>query len=175
MKLRLILPFLLMIAAFTACNLDNTANTTPTVIIYSPRINGDSVVGMHFTDNTQSAVMVDSLHVGDTISMLVVGDARANNLTEFNVVASDTTAVKILIPDSIEYYVASGSIPAEGKFLMKPKTVIFYYPLTFIPRKPVDKMKFTFKVTSDAVSVPNESAFEFSFPIKPKRIKPTVQ
>ena len=173
MKLRLILPLLLMIAAFTACNLDNTANTTPTIAIYAPRI-GDSIVRMSYTDD-MSALKVDSLHVGDTVSMMVVGDARANNLTEFHVVPSDTTAVKILIPDSIEYYVASGSIPAEGNFLMKPKTVLFYYPLNFIPRKPVDKMKFTFKVTSDAVSVPNQSAFEFSFPIKPKRIKPTAQ
>ncbi len=175
MKFRFILPALLMIITFSACNLDNTSNTSPVLTLYSPRVNGDSIVKMYFTDETQSAVRVDSLHVADTISMLVVADAGANNLTEFDITTNDTSAVKIIIPDSIEEYIASGSIPKEGKYLMKPKTLIFYYPLTFIPQKPVEKLIIKFKVTNDAVSVPNTSAFEFSFPIKPKRTKPSAQ
>ena len=175
MKFRFILPALLMIITFSACNLDNTSNTSPVVTLYSPRVNGDSIVKMYFTDETQSAVRVDSLHVADTISMLVVADARANSLTEFDIVPSDTSAIKVIIPDSIEDYIASGSIPKEGKYLMKPKTMLFYYPLTFIPQKPVEKLTINFKVTNDAVSVPNTSAFEFSFPIKPKRTKPSAQ
>ncbi|MBP1637704.1 MAG: hypothetical protein H6Q18_493, partial [Bacteroidetes bacterium] len=168
MKLRFILPALLLLVSFTACKVDNASNSTPTLMLYSPKINGDSVIKMKYTDETLTMVKLDSLHVNDSVVMMIIADAHANNLTELTITPNDTSSVKIIIPDSINKYVSAGSDVKAGKFMFD-NTVSFYYPLTFIPKKPNETFKFSFSVKSDAKDVPNQSMFGITFPIKPMR------
>lgn len=170
MKTRFILPLLVLASFISSCNVDNESNYTPTIILGNPaKINGDSSIYMSYTDNTHDAVKFDSLHVSDTVVVQILANGISNNVKEFYVIPSDTTSVKVILPDSLNYYFTSQSDFKAGKFIIKSESTMLYFPLKFVPKQPKDQFKFDIKAVSDAVNVTNNVTIRLVFPIKQKR------
>ena len=170
MKTRFILPLLVLASLISSCNVENESNYTPTIILGNPaKINGDSSIYMSYTDNTHDAVKFDSLHVSDTVVVQVLVNGVSNNVTEFYVIPSDTTSVKVILPDSLNEYFTSQSDFKAGKFILKNESTMLYFPLKFVPKQPKDQFKFDIKAVSDAINITNSVSIQLVFPIKPKR------
>ncbi|MEA4850079.1 MAG: hypothetical protein VB126_01315, partial [Paludibacter sp.] len=96
MKTRIFLFFAIIIAVFSSCNLDGSSNYTPE-FYFSPLVNqhGDTLKA-YLTDD--GSYRLDTLQVGDTVSIFLVATGYENNLKSFYIKQSADSVSKIILP-----------------------------------------------------------------------------
>ena len=146
-----------------SCDLENNSQYSPQIALSLPvRSCGhaDTVVvkatlGYHY-DNDGKAVL-DTIHVGDTVRMVVAISAQGNVLTGFQT-TWDTAALQLefLAMDSIAFALdtAKSNIPA-GTLSFLPGYNMAVFPIRYIPRKSVTT-DLTLEVQSDSKYSPTK-------------------
>ncbi len=155
MKTRFFLIFLVPIITFISCNLDSS--NTPQIIINRPFNQiGDSL--KLFLTDTGGEIRLDTIQVGDTISISLILNAYSNNLTAFYLKQSSTTASEVILPDKEEMdsVFITNSDYNSGKFLMKGDSPILFFPFRYVAKQISNEAKISFTVVSDA-------KFDFGF------------
>ena len=146
-----------------SCDLENNSQYSPQIALSLPvRSCGhaDTVVvkdtlGYRY-DNDGKAVL-DTIHVGDTVRMVVAISAQGNVLTGFQT-TWDTAALQLefLAMDSIAFALdtAKSNIPA-GTLSFLPGYNMAVFPIRYIPRKNVTT-DITLEVQSDSKYSPTQ-------------------
>lgn len=157
----------IVLAGLSACNLSGDSNYTPRLMLYNPaEINTDSTLSMKYT--ADGNIKFDSLHVNDTVTILVIGEGFVNNLEQLTITSNEKTDIKMLAPhDTIARYFASESDFINGKILLGDGIVGMSYPFKFVAKKATEKTKLNFELTSDAQDISNKAVLAVEFPIKP--------
>ncbi len=173
MKTRIFLFFAIIIAVFSSCNLDGSSNYTPE-FYFSPLVNqhGDTLKA-YLTDD--GSYRLDTLQVGDTVSIFLVATGYENNLKSFYIKQSSDSVSKIILPPvtSMDSIFTPESNYKTGKFILEGKMPTLYFSLRYLAVKPSREAKLTFTIQSDAVFEnslgSNTSIISFKTPIVAKR------
>lgn len=156
-----------MTVSLVSCDLGSDANYQPTItFLKKVKLNSDSTLEMGVT--IDGYIKLDSLHVNDTVTILVIGNGYRNSLTNLNYTITDSTNIEVLIPDSIKNFFDESSDFISGKLVFNDQIGGIQLPFEFVAKKPAEKVKIHFQIWSDAVEVSNTSAIQLEFPIKPK-------
>ena len=179
MKIRVFLCFAFTLIILNSCNLDTASSYTPAVYVNSAyNQHGDSM-RFYLTD-TGGEIRMDSIFVGDTITIAVVLNAFGNNLTAFYISQSTTANATIVLPkkEELDSIFVAGSDYNAGKFIMKGNSPLLYFPLKYIAKSVSADTKITFKAVSDAKFDfgfgSNSDIFTLRTPIKPAKINPII-
>jgi hypothetical protein len=174
MKTRLIILFALITIAFSSCSLNGSSNYTPQILFVSnPFTNKSDTLSSYLTDD--GVYHMDTINVGDTVTFRILLYGFTNNLVSFNIVQSDTSSTKILLPpttslDSV--FLSTSSNYLIGSFKFKAKLTSLYMPIRYVAKKANNDAKLSFYLSSDANfnnsnSLGNNSvSFIFATPIK---------
>ncbi len=150
MKTRIFLIFAVIIAIFSSCNLNGDANYTPE-FYFSPLTNqhGDSLKA-YLTDD--GSYRLDTIEVGDTVSIYLAATGYANNLTAFYIKQSADSVSRVILPSvtSMDSVFTSASDYKAGKFILEGKMPTLYFSLKYLAIKPSKEAKLTFTIVSDA-------------------------
>jgi len=178
MKNRIYILLGIIAIAFCSCNISSTTNNTPEILfVTNPFINKTDTLSNYNTDES-GVYRMDTIQVGDTVTFRMLLYGYSNNLSVFNVIPSDTSATKIILPSSISLdsvFVSAGSDYSNGKFLFKSKISNLYFPFRYVAKKVTKDAKLTFYLSSDATfgsssSFGNNSAsFVLKTPVKIKK------
>ena len=178
MKTRIYLLIGMVAIAFSSCNISSTSNNTPEILfVTNPFISQTDTLNKYYTD-VSGVYRLDTIQVGDTVTFRMLLYGFSNNLSSFNVIPSDTSATKILLPsknslDSI--FISAGSDYSIGKFLFKSKISSLYFPFRYIAKKVSNDAKLTFYLSSDATFGNtsefgnNSVSFQLKTPVKLKK------
>jgi hypothetical protein len=175
MKTRIILLlFGLMSIAFSSCNMTSSSADTPQIIVAIPSSNRVDTLNTYITD-VSGVYRMDTINVGDTVTFRIIFYGYSNNLLSCNVIQSDTSSTKIILPnenslDSI--FSSTSSNYATGKFIVKDKVTSIYLPFKYIAKKASKDAQISFYVSSDATfndaQGTNTASFVLKTPIKAK-------
>lgn len=157
-------------ALFISCNVKDGYNEyTPSISIEKEYATLNTKGQVQFKITSEALTFgFDSLHVGDTVGFNLIFNAYGNRLKEFDIVPSDSTAVKLIQPDSIDNYLLSTSDVKKGIYYPKEGIFGLYFPMKFVALKSKESLTYSFKVLSDATVVSNTSSMYIKFPIKQK-------
>jgi len=178
MKNRIYILLGIVAIAFCSCNISSTSNKTPDILfVTNPFKNKTDTLNNYNTD-VSGVYRMDTIQVGDTVTFRMLLYGYSNNLSVFNVIPSDTSATKILLPSSISLdsiFVSAGSDYSTGKFLFKNKISNLYFPFRYVAKKVTNDAKLTFYLSSDATFGNstglgnNSTSFVLNTPIKIKK------
>ncbi|MGC3977685.1 MAG: hypothetical protein QM751_05300 [Paludibacteraceae bacterium] len=162
-----LLSIISIVLSFSACNLGNGfSEATPQIYLEKKaKLNTDSIIEFSLASD-YSSYKLDTLHVGDTVSFKIFVDAYTNQVKQLNITPSDTTAVKLLVADSIKTEFLSQSDFNKGIFYLPPNVYGLEFSVKFTTRKAKETLSYTLNVTSDAKKVTNVSEVKIQFPIK---------
>ena len=153
MKTRIYILLAIIAVAFSSCNIAGSSNNTPEILfVTNPFINKTDTLNKYYTDES-GVYRLDTVQVGDTVTFRMLLYGFSNNLSSFNVIPSDTSATKILLPSKISLdsiFVSAGSDYSAGKFLFKSKISSLYFPFRYVAKKVSIDAKLTFALSSDA-------------------------
>lgn len=145
-----------------SCDLENNSQYTPQIALSVPvRSCGhaDIVVvkdTLGYRYDKDGKAVIDTIHVGDTVRMVVAISAQGNTLTGFQT-TWDTAALQLeyLAMDSIAFALdtAKSNIPA-GTLVFQPGYNMAVFPIRYIPRKSVTT-DLTLEVQSDSKYSPS--------------------
>lgn len=175
MKTRIIAIFILLAAIMTGCSLEGESNYTPQILIpFYPKLqNGDSLP--IFGTDQADVFKVDTITVGDTVSIYLYMTSFENNLTAFYLKQSSDSATSLILPSkaSMDSIFLATSDYKNGNFLMKGNSNALYFPFKFVAKKASGETKLVFTTTSDAkfdnASIgTNYATFTLKTPIKSK-------
>jgi len=178
MKTRIYILLGIIAAAFSSCNISSTSNNTPEILfVTNPFVTQTDTLNKYYTDES-GVYRLDTVQVGDTVTFRMLLYGFSNNLSTFNVIPSDTSATKILLPsinslDSI--FVTAGSDYSAGKFLFKSNISSLYFPFKYVAKKVSNDAKLTFYLSSDATFGNtsefgnNSVSFQLKTPVKLKK------
>ena len=184
MKTRLFILLGLIALAVTSCNISGSSNTTPEIyFVTNPFVNKTDTLNRYRTDDP-AVFLMDTIQVGDTVTFRLLLYGYANNLSTYNVILSDTTSTKLLLPttnslDSV--FLASASNYSIGKFIFKNKITSLYFPFRYVAKKVSTDAKISFILISDAnfnnsSSMGSSSAsFVLKTPVKLRKVVTLVK
>jgi len=121
---------------------------------------------------------MDTIQVGDTVTFRLLLYGYANNLSSYNVIVSDTSSTKLLLPtttslDSV--FLATASEYSKGKFIFKNKITSLYFPFRYIAKKVSADAKISFSLVSDANFSSSMGSSSVSFILKtPVKLRKVV-
>jgi len=152
MKTKLIILLGFIVIAFNSCNLTGSSNATPEIIfVTNPFVNQSDTLKNYLTDD--GVYHLDTIVVGDTVTFRILLYGFTNNLSTYNIIQSDTSSTKLLLPaanslDSV-FLSASSDYP-NGKFIFKNKISSLYFPFKYVAKKVSSDAKISFYLSSDA-------------------------
>jgi len=153
MKTRLFILLGLIAIAFSSCDMSGSSNSTPEILfVTSPFVNKSDTLNRYLTDEA-GVIRLDTIQVGDTVTFRMLFWGYSNNLATCNIVSSDTSSTKILLPspsslDSM--FIASTSNYSKGSFVFKNHIQSLYFPFRYVAKKASNDAKITFYLSSDA-------------------------
>ena len=170
-KIFLFITVLFALISFNACSLDGEANYTPEILFVKLPTNqhGDTLKAF-ITD--AGAFKLDTITVGDTISIFLYLTAYQNNLQTFYLKQSSDSCTRIeyASKSSMDSIFTPTSNYNNGIFFFNAKTAGLYFPFKYIARKPSLEASLVFSVVSDAVFDSgigsNAATFVLKTPIK---------
>jgi len=178
MKTRLFILLGFFAIVLTSCDLNGSTNTSPEILfVTNPFINKSDTLNKYLTDES-GVIRLDTIHVGDTVTFRMLFYGYTNNLSTCNIIQSDTSVTKILLPskstmDSV--FISASSNYAAGSFVIKNKISSLYFPFKYVAKKASNDAKISFYVTSDAnfssssSMGSNSTSFILRTPIKLKK------
>jgi len=152
MKIHFFILLGLVAIAFTACDINGSQNNSPEILFVTrPFINKSDTLNSYLGDD--GVYHMDTIHVGDTVTFRLLFYGFTNNLTSCNIIQSDTSSTKIVLPsvgslDSV--FLSSVSNYSEGKFAFKNKISSLYFPFRYVAKKASTTAEITFYLSSDA-------------------------
>jgi hypothetical protein len=152
MKNRIYILLGIIAIAFSSCNLNSSSNNTPEILfVTSPFVNKTDSLSSYLTDD--GIYHMDTINVGDTVTFRIFLYGYSNNLSEYNIIQSDTSSTKLILPstnslDSI--FTSPGSDYSKGIFIFKNKVSSLYFPFRYVAKKATNDAKLTFNLSSDA-------------------------
>jgi hypothetical protein len=169
--------FLLMILLplaffFVSCNLDGETNSSPSIYVFKPFNQHGDTLDISISDD---AYILDTISVGDTVSLKLYMTGYTNNLTSFYLKQSSDSAAKVVLPSktSMDSIFVTGSDYKAGKFIMAGNSNNLFFPFKYVAKTANKESKLTFTITSDAKfelgSGSNVASFEIKTPIKAKK------
>jgi hypothetical protein len=175
MKTKYFILLSLIAICFTACDLDNSSNSTPEMSVFTSHINGADTLNIYSTDEG-GVGRLDTIAVGDTIVFRMYLNGVTNNLTSFYIAPSDTASAKIILPNATSMdslFSNTQSDYSMGKFIFLPKMVHVYFPVRYVAKKPSAVASIQLALYSDAIfdnSIgSNRFAIKLKTPIVAKR------
>ena len=178
MKTRLFILLGLIAIAVTSCNISSSSNTSPEIyFVTSPFVNKIDTLNRYRTDDP-AVFLMDTIQVGDTVTFRLLLYGYANNLSSYNVMVSDTSSTKLLLPtpsslDSV--FLAAASDYTNGKFIFKNKITSLYFPFRYIAKKVSADAKISFNLVSDANFSSSMGSSSVSFVLKtPVKLRKVV-
>ena len=180
MKAQLFILLGLFAIAFSSCDMNGSSNSTPEILfVSSPVVNKSDTLNRYATDDA-SVMRLDTIQVGDTVTFRMLFWGFSNNLSTCNIIPSDTSATKILLPptNSLDsMFLASSSNYSKGNFVFKSHIQSLYFPFRYVAKKVSNDAKITFYLSSDA-DFSNTSSYgnnSFSIVLKtPIRVKKSI-
>lgn len=175
MKFRLLFTLLSLITVLVGCKLDGESSHTPQISIATyPRLqNGDSLNIYSTTRNDE--ILMDTIQLGDTVSLVLHMFSYSNSLTEFYLKQSADSSARIILPStaSLDSLFTTNSEYAKGVFILSPGFNRLLFPFKYVATKANIQTKLTMTIVSDAkfdnMSIgKNSSFFHLLTPIKPK-------
>lgn len=157
-----------LMVSLIGCNLGGSSNYTPQVSLYRYAFHGlkqDSTLELSYT--LEGNLKTDTLHVNDTVTIIVVGDGFANSLKKLDINVTQAGDIEIIAPhDSVKRFFDPTSDYVGGKIVFTENTARMSYPFQFVTLKPRDNIKIDFQLTSDAKEVGNISSLRLEVPVK---------
>ncbi|MPM85081.1 hypothetical protein SDC9_132158 [bioreactor metagenome] len=153
MKTRILSLLLLVMVAFTACDLSNESNYTPGIFfLQNPLKNNQDTLKSYYTDIPGTFVM-DTIHVGDTVKFFLFMDAYTNKLQTFYLNHAPDSVARIILPDpaSMDTIFTDNSDYAKGKFYMNGISSYLFFPFQYVAKRSSMDARLEFTVVSDAV------------------------
>ncbi len=135
---------------FTACDLDGSANYTPTVIMAKKAyVSGGDTLDISYNG---SGLILDTTYVGDTINFSFFLEAYSNNLTVMRIEQSADSVSRIYWhqKSDLDKYITSQSDYKKGLFYMNGGITNFYILFKYIPTKATKTAKLSVTAVSDA-------------------------
>ena len=152
MKTRIYILLGLIAIAFTSCELNSSTNNSPEILfVTSPFVNKTDSLNSYLTDD--GIYHMDTINVGDTVTFRILLYGFANNLSTYNILQSDTSSTKIILPtvNSLDpIFTSTSSDYSNGKFIFKNKISSLYFPFKYVAKKTSNDAKLTFYLSSDA-------------------------
>lgn len=153
MKTRILTLLLIIVVAFTACDLSNDSNYTPGIFFVQNPINNhqDTLKGL-YTD-VQGTLLLDTIQTGDTVVFYLYLEGYTNRLRTFMLTNTPDSAAKIILPNvhSMDSIFADNSEYNKGKFYLDGSQTSLYFPFKYVALKPSSEAKINFLIISDAV------------------------
>ena len=145
-----------------ACTFENNAQYTPRMALSPLRntcIHGDSVVidTLGYRYDKEGKGVMDTIHVGDTVSFSILLDAQGNMLTGFQTVW-DTAVMNLeyLAMDSIRFALDTAKCDiARGILRFLPGYNQALFPIRYVPRTAATA-DIVFEIQSDSKFSPNK-------------------
>lgn len=153
MKTRILSLLLLVVIAFTACDLSNESNYTPGIFfLQNPLKNNQDTLKSYYTDVAGTFVM-DTINVGDTVKFFLFMDAYTNRLQAFYLSHGPDSVAKVILPEasSMDTIFTDDSDYSKGKFYMNGGHSFLFFPFQYVAQKRSMDAKLEFTVVSDAV------------------------
>jgi hypothetical protein len=151
MKNRIYILLGIIAIAFSSCNLNSSSNNTPEILfVTSPFVSKTDSLSSYLTDD--GIYHMDTINVGDTVTFRIFLYGYSNNLSAYNIVQSDTTSTKLILPatSSLDSIFTSTSTYSKGIFIFKNKISSLYFPFRYVAKKATNDAKLTFNLSSDA-------------------------
>lgn len=170
-KIFLFITILSALISFNACNLDGEANYTPEILFVKLPFNQHGDTLKAFITDT-GAFKLDTITVGDTISVYLYLTAYQNNLQTFYLKqsADSCTRIEYASKSSMDSIFTSNSNYTNGQFYFKSDISALYFPFKYVALKQSNEASLTFSVVSDAVfengMASNSSTFTLKTPIR---------
>ncbi|MGN0235119.1 MAG: hypothetical protein ACI4BD_02235 [Paludibacteraceae bacterium] len=161
-KISFVILTMAVVVLAASCNFENNSQYTPQIAVSLPvRTCGhaDTVVvrdTLGYRYDKDGKAVLDTIHVGDTVRVVVAISAQGNVLTGFQT-TWDTAALQLeyLAMDSIAFALDTAkSDIAAGTLVFQPGYNMAVFPIRYIPRKSVTT-DFTMEVQSDSKYSPN--------------------
>lgn len=167
----------LIFFAVVSCKLSGESNTTPQISFYSkPIVNGSDSLSIYYAGNDNYDYITDTISTGDAVTFKFILNAYYNNLVEFDIIRSDTTSSKIVLPDDSSMdavFVKANSDYSQGKFVFIANQSYAYFPFTYLATAPSTSSIIRFYLKSDASfgssSGSNYVSFRLKIPIVAKK------
>lgn len=182
MRLRSVLVLFSLLFVLLSCSLDGESSQTPSVSIATYPIlqNGDTL-GI-YTTSRYDEILMDTIQVGDTVSLVLHMYSYSNNLTHFFLKQSSDSSTQIELAPvaTLDSIFVAGSDYDKGDFVMATGFNRLLFPFKYVATKANLKTKLTIKVVSDAKFEnmspgANTASFNLLTPIKPKVIAETIE
>lgn len=154
--------------------LKSESNFSPTLGLVSFSVNGDT---LKFHSDNLGNVYLDTIFVGDTVSIVIWGDAHTNNIQKMSISHDDKKHSEIIMPplDSLAIYPIPGKNEdvfqntndyAAGTLLFKESTVAYVLiKFKYVALQPSSDAFLGFMLISDADINPNSMYISFKTPI----------
>lgn len=162
MKLYFII-LLFICCVFSACDLTGSSNYTPQItFLHIAQLNSKDTLKINYTDES-GVLKLDSISVGDTVTLRVLLNGFTNNLVSFMILRSDTVSSKLILPDKNSLdsvFNSSLSNYSKAKFNFRANIPYMGFQFKYIAVKESSDAKISFALLSDANF--NGSAFDGS-------------
>lgn len=133
MKTKFFVLMCIIVFAFSSCDLTSESNITPSFdFIRKPFVFHGDTLNLRYTNE---GMRMDTIQVGDTVFFPVYINGYFNQLNDFSITVSDTSASKLIFPpksalDTI--FSTSTSDFDKGSFVFSIKSNSLYFPFTIV-------------------------------------------
>jgi len=140
----------LIVLAFSSCNMDSVSNNQPSILFYKqPVLNGKTTLGGVVTTDYY---LLDTISVGDTVSLYMYLDGYTNNLVSYTMTLSGDSVTKLVLPrvSAMDSIFLSTSNYNKGIFYFSGKVNSIVFPFKYVAKKVNSEAKIVFNLVSDA-------------------------
>lgn len=162
----------MLVFTLGACSLDSESNYTPEIVqsAFFTNQKGDTLKLRY----VNSEYVLDTIRVGDTVSMRYIFNAFTNQLKTFHLKQSADSVSRIVLPAklSLDSLFTSASDYQKGQFYFRPSIHAINFPFKYVATKTTMTAKFNMTLTSDAkfgntMGTSNVRTVEIKTPTKP--------
>ncbi|MDR2841549.1 MAG: hypothetical protein LBV75_09900 [Paludibacter sp.] len=148
MKIKHLIISIIIATSLSAC-LEGSSNYAPDLALATPFVIGGDSLSIYYTDN---GLVMDTIHIGDTVQFLVAMTAYTNNLTAFYLKQSADSVSRVILPrkTSLDSIFNSQSNYQVGIFKIDKGIAQLYFPFQYIATKKSNEAKIEMAVESDA-------------------------
>lgn len=175
LKKSVLVCLVLVFIAFShvSCDLEGDSNYTPQInfLTYPLLQNGDTLQISAISGTNE--LLLDTIHVGDTVSFKLFLNGYTNKLQSFYILQSADSVSRVLLPQkvSLDSVFTAASDYKNGKFLFKDNISALFFSFNFVAKAVTKESKFSIHLVSDAkfdigMGGTNTALFNLKTPIK---------
>ena len=153
----------------SSCDFTPQSNFQPDIFFLQRPITNNSDTLYFYNSFETNTVIIDTIHVGDTVTFFSYFNGYSNNLTELYIKQSADSSTAIILPNklSMDSIFQTTSNYSQGKFFFDITATELFFPFKYIAKKASLDAKLTFNVISDANFDYNQNYIIVKTPILP--------